>query len=92
MGNIVLGVGSETTALVLQVTMLTITPHTLHNVIILSTPTCLCGSSPERNHTHNRWNCMSFKWSLNAYNYTHTGKSLACTYTGQVLNHSAHVL
>ena len=31
----------------------------------LSTPTCLCGSLPQRSSL---WNCKSFKWSFNAYN------------------------
>ena len=47
MGNIAPTVGIESTSLVRQDNVLSITPPRLPDVIILSTPTCLCGSLPK---------------------------------------------
>ena len=48
MGNIVPRVGIKPTSLALWASVLTITPSRSHDVTTVPTPTCLCGSLPER--------------------------------------------
>ena len=52
MGNIAPRAGIEPASLAFQASLLTITQHSLVDITILATPTCLCSSLPERSvHT-----------------------------------------
>ena len=80
MGNIVLRVGIELTSLAFQASVLTITPPRLCDVTTLPTPTCLCGSLPERSLQTDT--LLPLLMLTIAYNMIPTGNDLTYTYTG----------
>ena len=88
-GNIAPRAGIEYLSLVFWVSVLTIIPLRLPDATPYQCPhvyVAPCLISQGRLLHLSTWNCKSFKWSFNAYNYLHTENVLALypSYTGKV--------